>query len=91
MAAFEKLFRAPYGVPNALERVDDGLWISDQISDRLALVDIAEPGNNATGPGHGDYGVTFRRREIPTDGSNTSGLARGEDALWVASNGPSTQ
>ena len=90
MAAFEKLFRAPYGVPNALERVDDGLWISDQISDRLALVDIAEPGNNATGPGHGDYGVTFRRQEIPTDGSNTSGLARGEDALWVASNGPST-
>ena len=59
MAAFEKLFRAPYGVPNALERVDDGLWISDQISDRLALVDIAEPGNNATGPGHGDYGVTI--------------------------------
>ena len=50
MVAFEKLFRAPYGVPNALERVDDGLWISDQISDRIALVDIAEPGHNATGP-----------------------------------------
>ena len=79
MATFEKLFRAPYGVPNALQRTDDGLWIADQISDRLALVDIAAPG---------DYGVTFRRREIPTDGSNISGMAVGEDALWVASNGP---
>lgn len=81
MAAFEKLFRAPYGVPNALERQGDTLWIADQISDRLALVDIAEPG---------DYGVTFCRREIPTDGSNISGMAQGEDALWVASNGDGT-
>ena len=86
MADFEKLFRAPYGVPNALERAGDHLWIADQISDRLALVDIAEPGKTA--PGHGAYGVTFRRREIPTDGSNISGMACGEDALWVASNGP---
>lgn len=81
MADFEKLFRAPYGVPNALERAGDHLWIADQISDRLALVDIAPPG---------DYGVTFRRREIPTDGSNISGMAQGEEALWVASNGDGT-
>ena len=88
MVEFEKLFRAPYGVPNALERVDEGLWIADQISDRLALVDIAEPAQTA--PGHGAYGVTFRRREIPSDGSNISGMARGEESLWVASNGPGT-
>lgn len=85
MAAFEKLFRAPYSVPNALERVDDTLWIADQISDRLALVDVAEPGFNA--PGHSAYGVSWRRREIPTDGSNISGMAKGEQSLWVASNG----
>ena len=24
---FEKLFRAPYAVPNALERVEGGVWI----------------------------------------------------------------
>ena len=81
MATFEKLFRAPYGVPNAVQRTDDGLWVADQISDRLALIDVAEPG---------DYGVTFRRREIPSEGSNISGMAVGEGALWVASNGPGT-
>jgi hypothetical protein len=78
MANLEKLFRAPYGVPNALQRVDDGLWIADQISDRLALVEIASPG---------DYGVTVRLQEIPSDGSNISGMAVGEDGLWIASNG----
>ena len=79
MAEFERLFRAPYGVPNAVQRTAEGLWVADQISDRLALVDIAEPG---------DYGVTFRRREIPSDGSNISGMAVGEETLWIASNGP---
>ncbi|HCL27281.1 MAG TPA: hypothetical protein DIC52_02460 [Candidatus Latescibacteria bacterium] len=88
MPGFEKLFRAPYGVPNALERVDDGLWIADQISDRLALVDITKPGGD--NPGHASYGVTFRRKEIPSDGSNISGLAYGQETFWVASNGPGT-
>lgn len=74
---FERLFRAPYAVPNALERVDEGVWIADQISDRVALVDA--------GPA-GDYGVTFRQREIPSDSSNTSGMAVGEGALWLAAN-----
>ena len=78
MATFERLFRAPYGVPNALQRTGDGLWIADQISDRLALVEVGPPG---------DYGVTFRPREIATDGSNTSGMAAGEGGLWIASNG----
>ena len=45
----EKLFRAPYGVPNALQVVKEGLWITDQITDRVALVEIAEPS---------EYGVT---------------------------------
>ena len=88
MVGFEKLFRAPYSVPNALERVDDRLWLADQISDRLALVDITEPGGGH--PNHSGYGVTFRRREIPTDGSNVSGMARGEGGVCVASNGPGT-
>ena len=75
---FERLFRAPYSVPNALERVEEGVWIADQISDRVALVNA--------GP-VGDYGVTFRQREIPSDCSNTSGMAVGEQALWLAANG----
>ena len=35
----EKLFRAPYGVPNGLQVTDEGLWIADQITDRVALVE----------------------------------------------------
>ena len=55
----ERLFRAPCAVPNALQRVPEGLWIADQITDRLALVEVGPPG---------DYGVTKWLREIPTDG-----------------------
>ena len=47
--SIEKLFRAPYGVPNALQTVAEGLWITDQITDRVALVEIAAPS---------EYGVT---------------------------------
>lgn len=80
-ARFSRLFRAPWSVPNALQRVPEGLWIADQISDRLALVEIAAPG---------DYGVTVRLREIPTDSSNTSGMAADEGGLWLAANGSGT-
>ena len=41
--AIRRLFRAPYGVPNALQVVDGQLWVADQITDRLALIEIAEP------------------------------------------------
>ncbi len=77
----EKLFRAPYGVPNALQVVEEGLWIVDQITDRLALIEIAEPS---------EYGVTKLIRDIPSESSNTSGLAIGEGYLWLAANGPGT-
>ncbi len=65
----EKLFRAPYGVPNALQVVKEGLWITDQITDRVALVEIAEPS---------EYGVTKLIGDIPSESSNTSGMALGE-------------
>ena len=78
----EKLFRAPYAVPNGLQVTDERLWIVDQITDRVALVEI-------TGPS--DYGVTRLIRDIPSDSSNTSGLAYGGGALWLAANGAGTQ
>ena len=80
-ARIGKLFRAPYGVPNALQVTDEGLWIVDQISDRVALIEIAAPS---------EYGVTREIREIATESSNTSGLAIGAGALWLAANGPGT-
>ena len=74
----EKLFRAPYGVPNALQVVEEGLWITDQITDRVALIEIAEPS---------EYGVTRLIRDIPSESSNTSGMAWGGGSLWLAATG----
>ena len=39
----EKLFRSPYSVPNCLQSTEEGLWIVDQITDRVALVDPVTP------------------------------------------------
>jgi hypothetical protein len=75
----ERLFRAPYAVPNCLQVVDEGLWIVDQITDRVALVEIGEQTQ--------DYGVTKLIRDIPSESSNTSGITYGDGALWLAANG----
>ncbi len=79
MPVIEKLFRAPYAMPNGLQVTAEGLWIVDQITDRVALVEI--------GPAN-DYGTTRLLRELPSASSNTSGLAYGDGTLWLAANGP---
>lgn len=74
----EKVFRSPYSVPNGLQVTDEGLWIVDQITDRVALVEITcDP----------EYHVPKHIRDIPSESSNTSGMAFGEGALWLAANG----
>jgi streptogramin lyase len=75
---FEKMFRAPYSVPNGIQDTADGIWVADQVSDRLALMRKGEKD---------EYGVLWMIREIPTESSNTSGLTLGDGALWVAANG----
>lgn len=75
----ETIFRAPYALPNGLQLTDDGLWIADQITDRVALVAMRDNVD--------EYGVTPLLKEIPTESSNTSGLAYGDGSLWVAANG----
>jgi sugar lactone lactonase YvrE len=75
----EKLFRAPYSVPNGLQVTDEGLWIVDQITDRVALVEIGEQVQS--------YGVSKFIRDIPSESSNTSGLGWDGEALWLAANG----
>ncbi len=74
----ETLFRAPYSLPNGLQVTGEGLWVADQVTDRVALVEIAEAN---------DYGVTQMLAEIPSESSNTSGMAWGDGALWLAANG----
>lgn len=75
----EKVFRSPYSVPNGLQVTDEGLWIVDQITDRVALVEISADA---------DYTVPKLIRDIPSESSNTSGMAYGEGVLWLAANGP---
>ena len=74
----EKVFRSPYSVPNGLQVTDDGLWIVDQITDRVALVEITADE---------DYTVPKLIRDIPSESSNTSGMTYGDGALWLAANG----
>ena len=78
LTKIETLFRSPYSVPNGLQVTDDGLWIVDQITDRVALVEItADP----------DYTVPKLIRDIPSESSNTSGMTYGGGSLWLAANG----
>ncbi len=74
----EKLFRSPYSVPNGIALAPEGLWIADQISDRLALVAMDCPNQ---------YGVTRFLRDLPSESSNTSGMCYANGSLWLAANG----
>jgi streptogramin lyase len=72
MAKVEKLFKAPDIHPNALEATGDGLWIGDQVSERVFRVDWKT-------------GETLQKLE--TEAHNTSGLAVGGGYLWISCNG----
>lgn len=74
----ERLFRAPYALPNDLQVTDQGLWIVDQASDRVARVQAEAPDP--------EYRTCVITHEIATESSNTSGLTYGEGALWLAAN-----
>jgi sugar lactone lactonase YvrE len=71
IAKVTKLFRSPDGHPNGLETVADGFWIGEQVTDRAHLVDW--------------NGKLLH--SVETESSNTSGIAFGDGALWMAANG----
>lgn len=70
-AKVTRLFKSPDGHPNGLETTADGLWIGEQTTDRACLVDW--------------NGKLLRC--VPTESSNTSGIACGGGFLWMAANG----
>ena len=76
---FENLFRAVYALPNGLQVTDQGVLVADQVTDRVALMEIAVPDR---------FGATQLLSEVVTESSNTSGLATGGGALWLGANGP---
>lgn len=79
MANVYAAFRSPYAQPNGMQMTDEGLWVADQVTDRCALVETENINR---------YGKTLVLRELDTESSNTSGMAYGDGALWLAANGP---
>ena len=71
-AKVERLFLAPDAHPNALEAASDGLWIGDQVSERVFKV---------------DWQTGKVLHEVQTESHNTSGLAVGAGYLWLGANG----
>ena len=69
---FERAFQAPVARPNGLQFTDDGLWIADQDEGRAFLV----------APDDGSVLRSFR-----TGAGKSSGVAWGQGALWMCSNG----
>ena len=77
--SIRKHMRAVYGAPNGLQITDRGLWVVDQLTDRVALVESGDVN---------EYGVSKILHEIASESSTTSGVTFGEDALWLTANGP---
>lgn len=71
-ATVERIFKAPDIHPNALEAARDGLWIGDQVSERVFKV---------------DWTTGKVLLELQTESHNTSGLAVGGGYLWLNANG----
>ena len=73
MVRFEYMFTTAFGRPNGLQSTDEGIWIVDQETDDVFLVN--------------EYGNILRR--LKTETENGSGISFGDEALWLGSNGPS--
>ena len=69
----EALWRSPDAYPNALEATERGLWVGEQLTNTAYLLDW-------------ETGRVLRK--VPTESTNTSGMAFGNGLLWMAANGP---
>ena len=68
-------FAPPCAMPTGLQWTDEGLYVIDQYSDRVYLMD--------------EEGFIVRAFETPT--ANGSGISHGGGYLWTASNGSNTR
>ncbi len=71
----ELLYKSPDRYPNALETSPEGLWVGDQVSERINLLDWK------TGKVIEDF---------VGEAHNTSGLAVGGGFIWIGCNGAGT-
>ena len=72
----EILWKSPDGAGNALEATEEGLWVGEQITDNAYLL---------------DWKTGKVLRKVPTESSNTSGIAYGGGFLWMAANGSASR
>jgi streptogramin lyase len=71
----EKLFKSPDRYPNALEAMPDGLWVGDQVSERVLKL---------------DWQTGKVLENFIAEAHNTSGIAVGDGYLWIGCNGAGT-
>lgn len=71
----EMLWKSPDRYPNALEASPEGLWVGDQVSERINLL---------------DWKTGKVLEDFVGEAHNTSGLAVGGGHIWVGCNGAGT-
>ena len=71
----EMLWKSPDRYPNALEASPEGLWLGDQVSERINLL---------------DWKTGKVLEDFIGEAHNTSGLAVGGGHIWVGCNGSGT-
>src|SRR6187399_1573132 len=71
----EMLWKSPDRYPNALESSPEGLWVGDQVSERINLLDW-------------ETGKVLQ--DFIGEAHNTSGLAVGGGFIWIGCNGAGT-
>ncbi len=74
-AQVEKLYKTPDRYPNALEAMPDGLWVGDQVSERVNKL---------------DWQTGKVLEDFIAEAHNTSGIAVGGGYLWIGCNGAGT-
>ena len=71
----EMLWKSPDRYPNALEASPEGLWVGDQVSERINLL---------------DWKTGKVLEDFIGEAHNTSGLAVGGGHIWIGCNGAGT-
>ncbi|MFN7647717.1 MAG: hypothetical protein ACK58M_04085, partial [Acidobacteriota bacterium] len=84
-----KLFRAPDGFPNGLAATAEGLWIAEQklSGSQAKAYGLPEPRSLSEAAWLVDWNGKVRQT-VTTPSRNTSGLAFGNDHLWMVANAP---
>jgi hypothetical protein len=84
-----KLFKCPEGFPNALALAPEGLWIAEQklSGAQAAQYHLPEPKSLSEAAWLVDWNGKLLKT-VTTPSRNTSGMAYGNDCVWMCANAP---